>query len=109
MFSHEQRKNPFACYSVRENTVPEPEETLPDEINEMNEEAEEEVAIKPKKVKHRLPGVRLLRMMEKQRLKELKNATHENNINIGPVDSTRYGKRTRVLLRDIINAELASD
>lgn len=70
MFRAKKRISPFASYSVRVNTnVPDEEEES--EVAEINADYDEDVAVKPKKVKHRLPGIRLLRELEKQRLKEL--------------------------------------
>ena len=76
MFNHQSFISPFSSHSVPVNTrVPDVE--AEEEVAEMNEEYDEPVAVKPKKVKHRLPGIRLLRELEKQRLKELEKEEPE--------------------------------
>ena len=53
---------------VLKEPEPEPQYDEPAEL----EEPEEPVIVEPKKVKHRLPGIRLLRHLHKQRLEHRK-------------------------------------
>jgi hypothetical protein len=69
MFNDTQYVSPFESYAGLPIVAKDIEAEAV--IDEINNQFDEPVAVIPeKKVKHRLPGIRLLRQLEKERLKE---------------------------------------
>ena len=79
MYRNKKRNTLFKVKrEVLREPEPEPEPPSPKATSRCNlryeDEEEEPVIVEPKKVKHRLPGIKLLRQLHKQRLAELEHS-----------------------------------